>query len=462
MATTYLTDTQGTPTNNIKWTWSSWIKRGALSGAVENIFTTYVDASNLFYIRFEDTDDIYIRNIASVGTGGKLITNAKYRDPAAWYHIVFVYDSANASAGDRMRLYVNGVEETSFSLDTNPSSSQVCTMNADTRVVELGRRSDEVTNFTGILAHTHFCDGQAYAASDFGETDATSGIWIAKTSPSVTYGDNGFFLKFASGALGTDSSGESNDFTVSGTMTNTKDTPDNNFCTWTPLLNRVTNASTFTNANTTVKNTNANWGSLGGSLLARSGKWYYEAIGGNTTGPGYMHYGFCSTEYFAQGGGSGGVQGEPSGVVYKPCYTYYGSNGNIYYATNSAINQSSAYGATYANTDYIGVFLDLDNLKMYWSKNGAIQNSGTGMTIDNTNSDFWTPVTGTYVDATGHDTNFGNGVFGTTSLGGTTYSDANSEGIFKYSPNDGGASSFDGSAKNFYALCTNNIKLYGG
>ena len=148
-------------------------------------------------------------------------------------------------------------------------------------------------------------------------------------------------------------------------------------------------------------------------------------------------------------------------MVYKPCYTYYGSNGNIYYATNSAINQSSAYGATYANTDYIGVFLDLDNLKMYWSKNGAIQNSGTGMTIDNTNSDFWTPVTGTYVDATGHDTNFGNGVFGTTSLGGTTYSDANSEGIFKYSPNDGGASSFDGSAKDFYALCTKNIKLYG-
>ena len=92
MATTYLTDTQGTPTNNIKWTWSSWIKRGAVnSGAVENIFTTYVDASNYFYIRFEDTDCIYIRNVASVGTGGKLTTNRKFRDPGAWYHIVFVF-----------------------------------------------------------------------------------------------------------------------------------------------------------------------------------------------------------------------------------------------------------------------------------------------------------------------------------------------------------------------------------
>ena len=262
--------------------------------------------------------------------------------------------------------------------------------------------------------------------------------------------------------LDLDSSSNALTFTTSGTLTATYDNPSNNFCTWTPLLNRETNSSTFTNGNTTVKNTNANWGSLGGTLCAKSGKWYYEVIGGNTTGPGYMHYGFCSTEYFANGGSSAGVQGEPGTLINYPSYSQYGNSGNIYYNTTTANGQNSSYGDTYANTDYIGVFLDLDNSKMYWSKNGTIQNSGTGFTIDNANSDFWTPLTGTYIDATGHETNFGNGVFGTTALGGTTYSDENGEGTFKYSPNDGGASSFDGSAKNFYALCTNNIKLYGG
>ena len=289
MATTYLTDPQGTPTNNLKWTWSSWIKRGELAteghSAVENIFTTYVDASNLFYIRFNDTDFIDIRNIASVGTGGRLITNAVFRDVGAWYHVVFVYDSANGSAGDRMRLYVNGVEETSFSLDTNPSSSQVCTMNADTRVVELGRRSDGSSNFTGVLAHTHFCDGQAYAASDFGETASTSGIWIAKTSPSVTYGNNGFFLKYQdTAAFGDDSSGNTNDFTLSGTMTQTKDTPDNNFCTLNPLWY----GGALSDGNTTLTTT-ATGHTAQGTVGMESGKFYWEIKVSDSSGT----FGIC-------------------------------------------------------------------------------------------------------------------------------------------------------------------------
>ena len=456
----YLYRAIATPTSTKIFTFSTWVKAQSDASTDTGVVCAALigNSSYRFNIQFGSG------KIQITGSAVDVATTRLFRDPAAWWNIVVAVDTSQVTDTDRCKLYVNGVEVslagTFMSQDTTPT---FCDSLASIYIGEgVNSGANLAKPFDGLQAHTHFIDGTAYAPTAFGETDSTSGIWVAKTSPSVTYGNNGFFLKYASGAHGTDSSGKGNDYAVSGTLTNTKDCPDNNFCTWTPLLNRVTNASTFTNANTTVKNTNANWGSLGGSLLARSGKWYYEAIGGNTTGPGYMHYGFCSTEYFAMGGGSAGTQGEPSGVVYKPCYTYYGYNGNIYYATNSAINQSSAYGATYANTDYIGVFLDLDNLKMYWSKNGAIQNSGTGMTIDNTNSDFWTPVTGTYVDATGHDTNFGNGVFGTTALGGTTYSDANSEGIFKYSPNDGGASSFDGSAKNFYALCTNNIKLYGG
>ena len=91
--------------------------------------------------------------------------------------------------------------------------------------------------FNGSMTHLHWIDGTAYDADDFGETDSTSGIWKPKTAPSVTYGTNGFFLKFEnSGAMGTDSSGNSNTFTVSGTLTQNVDTPSNNFATLNPLV----------------------------------------------------------------------------------------------------------------------------------------------------------------------------------------------------------------------------------
>ena len=165
-----------------------------------------------------------------------------------------MWDTA-ASAADRMRIYVNGVEETSFATDTNPALNLDSLINTSGNVINIGTYKDSgaVANefFQGVMAHAHFCDGQAYAASDFGSTDATSGIWVPNTGPSVTYGDNGFFLKFASGALGTDSSGEGNNMTVSGTMTPTKDDAQNNFCTMNTLDNWRAD-STFTNGNNTI------------------------------------------------------------------------------------------------------------------------------------------------------------------------------------------------------------------
>ena len=451
MATTYLTDTQGTPTNNLKWTWSSWIKRGELAteghSAVENIFTTYVDASNLFYIRFEDTDEIYIRNIASVGTGGKLITNRVFRDPSAWYHVVVVYDSANASAGDRMRLYVNGVEETSFSLDTNPDSSQVCTMNADTRVVELGRRSDEVTNFTGILAHTHFCDGQAYAASDFGETDATSGIWIPITGPSVTYGNNGFFLKYAAGALGTDSSGESNDFVVSGTMTNTKDTPDNNFCTINPLDDYY-QESTYSNGNTKVvtESGSAVYAFNTATMGVSTGKWYWEVKYTNSTAGGAFMYGVAA-EMATSASTELGQTANQIGLLNND--------------TTRTNDTATAFGdGDYTTGDIMMCALDMTNSRIFFGKNGVWMTpsagsggdptDGTGnvalpTAVASTPMGVYLPAFGPYVNASQtYEVNFGNGYFGTT-LDGTNADDAGI-GLFKYDVPAG-----------YYALCTNNL-----
>ena len=448
MATTYLTDTQGTPTNNLKWTWSSWIKRGELAteghSAVENIFTTYVDGSNLFYIRFNDTDFIDIRNIASVGTGGRLITNAVFRDVGAWYHIVVVYDSANASAGDRLRLYVNGVEETSFSLDTNPSSSQVCTMNADTRVVELGRISSASANFSGVLAHTHFCDGQAYAASDFGEFDATSGIWIAEPSPSVTYGNNGFFLKYQDTSnYGDDSSGNTNDFTLSGTMTQTKDTPDNNFPTMNVADNYYPNM-TYSDGNLTIKSDHP--APACSTMGVSSGKWY------------------CEGKAIVSTSGNDWMIGVSSSIVvstahelghYPSDWSYRGVDGDY---RNS--NTNTSYGDTYTAGDIIGVAIDLTNNKLYFSKNGVWQNSGvptsgatgTGaisisMETDVTSKGVFQIAAG--ADASANDytwsMNFGNGYFGTTAVASANADDAGI-GSFEYDVPAG-----------YYAICTTNL-----
>jgi hypothetical protein len=431
MATTYLSYTQGTPTDNLKWTWSSWIKRGAVnSSAVEYLFTTYVDASNYFNLRFNDTDFLDIYNYSSGGAAGRIITNRAFRDPSAWYHIVFVYDSANGVAGDRMRLYVNGVEETSFTVDaSDPSSSQVCIMNANTRVAEIGRRSDASTNFTGVMAHTHFCDGQAYAASDFGETDSTSGIWVPKTGPSVTYGDNGFFLKYASGALGTDSSGEGNTMTVSGTMTPTKDNAQNNFCTLNPIAGDI-NEIALSNGNlTTVASASGN--GLGGTLGVASGKWYWEAeLNGATSGE---QIGILDASKI--GCNQDITPGETP------------NNGFVYTTAGYVYNNGSALlsGLVTATTgDIISMALDITNLKIYWYKNNVLINTGgTSITADLT----WIPVGGTGggSERMDQDYNFGNGYFGTTSHGETNADDAGI-GLFKYDVPAG-----------YYALCTNNL-----
>ena len=457
MATTYLTDTQGAPTDNLKWTWSSWIKRGEMARGstvgVEYIFTAYVDASNYFNIGFSSTDQLDIYNYVSGSDSGRLVTNRVFSDPAGWYHVVFVYDSANGAAGDRMKLYINGVEETSFATDTNPGSSQACIMNADTRVVELGRRSDAATNFSGVLAHTHFADGQAYAPTVFGETDSTSGIWVPISSPSVTYGNNGYFLKYASGALGTDSSGNSNDFVVSGTMTPTKDNPENNFAVMNLIYsstNRV--GGTYVNANTTYVTTASNYRAACATVGLTAGLWYFEAKQTQKAGTQEIVLGISGDQYTAD-------LSDPAyylGIKVMEFGMYMGDGDSYNNATGTS------YGSASAQDDILGCYIDLTANKLYFAINGTIQNSGTGITITpaaETRSTMWVPAIGGWSgDQQTIEFNFGNGYFGTTAISGAV-ADAGGEGQFKYNPSTG---TFDSASKDFRAICTNNLGTYGG
>src|SRR6056300_808312 len=243
MASTYLSRSNGTPTSQQIFTFSAWVKRSGLNPSGNNMqfFSIYNDTSNRMDFRFQTGDTIDFYHTSSLG---RLTTNRLFRDTNAWYHIVLRVDTTQSTSSDRYRLYINGVQETSFSTETQPSQNANLGTNFST--FSIGDDSYGSSDYDGSMAHIHYTDGQSYAPTTFGETDATTGIWKPKTAPSVTYGTNGFFLKFEnSGAFGTDSSGNANNFTVNGTMTQTIDTPSNVFATINPLNSSETSSTNF-------------------------------------------------------------------------------------------------------------------------------------------------------------------------------------------------------------------------
>jgi len=450
MASTQLTRTATSGTNT-KATFSAWVKKADANE--QFLFYHFGSSANNFRIRF-DPDTIGVQTLSGSSTVMHLNTSAKFRDPSAWYHIVVAIDSTQATDTNRAKIYVNGVQQTSLSATTYPPQNQNMHFNESATVYIGGQAGSNY--FNGSMAHLHWIDGTAYDASTFGETDSTSGIWKPKTAPSVTYGTNGFFLKFEnSAAMGTDSSGNSNNFTVSGTLTQNVDTPTNNYATLTPLYTIEYNSSQFfTNGNNTTNSNTTQWNTNPCTMEVSSGKWYFEGYG-HTNGSNYVHYGITSSE--KMGANATQAQQEINAQSNGYSYAYYGYNGSIYYSTTSA-SSSASYGATYGSSDYIGIFADLDNNKLYFAKNGTLQNSGTGYSI---NADGKPYILATAVYSGLTNVNFGSGVFGTTALTGTTYADANGHGTFKYSPNQGGAANFDSAAKNFYAMNTKNLKEFG-
>ena len=455
MASTRLHRTPSSSSNQVKWTWSGWIKKStnAASGC---LFCAFTDVNN--YTELDaGSNQIDYYNVTGGGVDARRTTSAYQRDPAAWYHIVVVWDSANASAGDRMKVYINGVEQTSFSATTDPSSSLNSIMNS-TAPQEIGARATGgSTFFNGNMAHVHFCDGQAYAASDFGETDSTSGIWIAKTSPSVTYGTIGYFLKFASGASGTDSSGNGNNMTVVGSLTNLKDSPDNNFCTMNPLEKNTSNTQTFSNGNNTAVIT-AGYAPIGSTMSVSKGKWYAECHIDSTASSGDLNIMLgINGSYNMPNNNTLGYSASAYGFYLYNGYMLNNNTGNS--NTGGTQYWTSPGGGIVDDNKYWALALDCDNNKLYVRLDGtwlesADPSAGTGgYSITAPASTDW----GCYRFANGiyfgntntFKWNFGNGFFGTTSAGATN-ADSDGYGVFKYSVPTG-----------FKALCTAQLATYG-
>ena len=438
MASTYLTRTPSSAGNRRTFTISVWVKFLA-DGNNDAIFNAWSADSNSAHIVFKrrSTD------------GGQLgwsqwaidnFTNRIFRDVNAWYHIVYRVDTTQASGGNRIRLYVNGEQETSFAAATDPAQNEELPVNNTVRhIIGANGYSSIGNHIYGNMAHFHLCDGYSYAPSEFGETDSTTGIWKVKTAPSVTYGTNGFFLKFEnSAAMGTDSAG-SNNFAVNGTMTKLIDTPSNVFATWN-LLFPQSQYGTYTNGNTSVIGNNNTYASRTNSTLAASsGKYYMEFKIIDVQGSSYPGVGMISTQNAITEGQVGGAANSVS----------YRAGGTI--LTNGS---TTATENSYTDNDIIGVAMDLDNGAVYFHKNGTYQNNGNPTSGSSKTGSLYsfTPGTDTYhfgctlYQADSElSANFGNGYFGTTAVSSAQNPD-DGIGIFEYDVPAG-----------YRALCTKSI-----
>jgi len=452
MASTYIYKTLGTPTDSRKWTYSLWVKRGMASNE-EALLSAGTGSSDGDFLVFRTTDQLEWQMWHS-GAVGILKTNRVFKDPSAFYHILISYDSANATAGDRMKMYINGVEETSFATDTQPALNLVSRINSAYQH-NIGYDTYGLASsayFSGVMSHIHFVDGQAYAPTVFGETDATDGMWKINTSPTVTYGNNGFFLKMEdSSNMDLDSSGNGLTFTTSGTLTSTKDNPSNNFCTLNPLFKKVGVTYNFTNGNNVLDTSGGSgWHQAMGTLGASSGKWYYEAYANYAPGAYNTQLGWGSADFLALTKADGAIG---SGAT-KPSFGLY-DVGQLNYSTDSATAQETAsWGAAWTSGDYLMFAADLDNGRFYYGKNGTWDATSSSNPVAGTGGYSFTPGGHTYIPMMSlyyQDiiTNFGNGYFTTTSAGATN-ADDNGYGVFKYDVPAG-----------FYAICTKNINDYG-
>jgi hypothetical protein len=380
----YLSRTPAVAGNRTTWTWAGWVKRSAISSAATQIiFDAFSGTgSNYFLFQIKSSDVIQIFFGPSIG---ELITTPVYRDASAWYHMVLAYDTTQATPANRVRLYVNNVEVNTFSTATYPSQNNANNYVNSTVPHHIGAGyTTPVTEFfSGYLADVHFIDGQALTPSSFTEVSATTGqlIPLAYTG---TYGTNGFQLKFADNSaataatLGADTSGNGNNWTpnnlsvtagagndslvdtptsIPATDTGVGGSVRGNYCTLNPL-DQVGVTLTNGNLDATIGAGASSY--ITGTLGVSSGKYYFEFTKtANSSGNGLIMIGVSALDKSSRTPGWG---------------TYgwaYCGNGLKY--SNSL---SDSYGTVYTSGDVIGCALDMDNGKVWWSKNGVFQNSG--------------------------------------------------------------------------------------
>jgi len=403
MASTYLT--RSLSSTNTSWTFSAWVKRSGIT-ATNYLISWGNSGTDATGIGFASSDELFYYS-EDGGDNKQRKTSAKYRDTNAFYHIVCKCD-ANA-----ITLYVNG-EEPTQSWTVGSSANPL-----DTSTMAIGKWVTSAYYHNGSMSHIHFIDGTAYDATAFGQYDA-NGVWTIKTSPSVTYGTNGFFI-LKDGNSVTDQSGEGNNFTVAGgTLTNTEDNPSNVFATLNPLVNNAGAMMALTKGNLTCESTTTSpaWKLAVSTLGMSSGKYYWEVKFDN------VHNSYNTGVL-----GSNILVANTTNPMNQTGYTgFYNIDGGEIKKDGS--DTTADYG-TYATNDIMGIACDMDNYTITFYKNGVAHVSD--VTLSTTGRDMVFPCSVHYQTNGGVQSsyNFGNGYFGTTAVS-SAGTNASGNGIFEY------------------------------
>ena len=442
MANSYLQRTPSGAGNRKTFTISAWVKRCKLDDTT-SIFSAH-SADNVaghFVFRVTNQNRVGWSRWSDDSYSTRLI-----RDVNAWYHFVLAVDTTQATASNRIKLYVNGVQETSFETGPNypAQNTDLPVNNTNKQVVGANSYSSTQNYWDGYLSHVAVVDGQALTPTSFGELDSTSGIWKFKGPSGVTWGNNGFHLKFEnSGNLGLDSSGNSNTFTVNGNGRQSLDTPTNVYTT----LNSVNSwgLNVLSNSNLTITNTGTDAAHTQNTMHMNKGKWYMEfnvdAHGAGGSAPMFILSGTGAyqqkqTGFSASGDGAYGI----------------GSNGR---SITDGVESGSVVFTELTAGDKVQIAFDADAGKAWFGVNGTYLGSGNPATGANPyftttklqNNDVSLTILG-YGSANKASCNFGSGYFGTTAI---TSAGANGNGsLFEYDVPSG-----------YYALNTKNLNTYG-
>lgn len=427
-------------------TFSYWIKLCGITGM--NVYSNTVENdNNRGYISFNSDNQCRIVDNDASGTHIQLRTNRKLRDFNAWYHMVVRIDTTQSTSTDRVRIYVNGVQETSFDQTDYPAQ------NDDLKIFQGGQTNREYINsiyggspnaMNFYLSHFHYADGQSYGPDTFGSTDATTGEWKINTSPTVTYGNQGFFM-FKNDASLNDDSGNNNHWTAdNGTIQPTEDCPSNVFNNFNKNLgNNLTPGFTFSNGNNTLAfatPANDSWGYS--NFGAFSGKYYAEfkatAFSDNTH---YIGVKFVDSDLT--------IGNFNNTIILR--FAKSGNANAIYSGFTSGFLQENL--TSLSAGDIIGVACDIGNGTVQFYVNGATYgNQVTGQASNFSGKEMQFIVFGEgHGSQSGRtftiDANFGNGYFGSTVIS-SEGTNASNNGKFEYDVPSG-----------FTALSTKGLNL---
>ena len=441
----YLNRTQGTPTSTRKFTYSGWLKPSNVT-TNKSFFSAGSGSPQYFDFRINDDGQMY--SFIDNSNAYKLKTTRVFRDISAWYHVVMAIDTTQSTASNRIKIYINGVQETSFSEIGYPAQNYDIAVFGSGTVMKVGVRGDNIGYFDGYMSEVCYIDGQQLDPTSFGEFDSSSGIWKPIDVSGLTFGTNGFYLDFEdSGALGDDVSGNGNNFTVNNltAIDQTTDTPTNNFATMNPLAVPPANAATFAEGNLKISTNTTAAQPILSTIGVSQGKWYVECKrisydGGSGADDGFR-IGFGVT--YVQD-----VNLIPPAISNSGHYFMIG-NGIVY---NGSTDLGDKAGDSNVSDDgVVGIALDLDNNRISWSFNGAWM-TGSGAWSGSSPSSYVDIASGyTYFflqtdGSTGRaytaSWNFGNSPFAISS--GNT--DANGYGNFETAPPSG-----------YLSLCTANL-----